>query len=532
MDTQNQETQNITLKEIVKKEYLKCAIDCEYFLRKYCYIQVPNKGRQLFDLYDYQVTTLDDFQTHRYNIALKSRQLGLSTLVAGYSLWKMLFHSDEQILVIAIKQDVAKNLVTKVKFMHDLLPSWLSGTLIEDNKLNLAFSNGSGIKATATSDDAGRSEALSLLIIDEAAFIDQAEEIWTAAQATLSTTGGDAILISTPNGMGNFYHRIWQGAEADENDFNQILLDWRIHPERDQAWADDQLRQLGDLQFAQEHGCSFIFSGNTVIEGAIIQFYKETFMQDPVEKQGFDNNFWIWEVPDYTTTYIVCADVARGDGEDFSTIHVIDVEASTQVAEYKGKLPPKDFGNLLVEVATKYNDGILIVDNSTIGWTALQQVIDREYKNLFYMSKDLKYIDTMRQVTNKPYSEEKKMIPGFTISQRTRPLIIAKLESYMREQSIIVRSKRTITELETFIWKNGKAQAMDGYNDDLTIALAIGLWVRDTAMRLQSEGIELHKNMIKNIYSTQTKAVFTNHGKKDPWTQDIMGEPEDLRWLL
>ena len=160
------------LKDIIKKEYLKCALDCEYFLRKYSYIQVPNKGRQLFELFDYQAEALHAFQDHKYNILLKGRQIGISTLVAGYSLWRMLFKRDEQILVIAIKQEVAKNLVTKVKFMHQLLPVWLRGDLVEDNKLTLRFGNGSTIKATATRESAGRSEALSLLILDEAAFID------------------------------------------------------------------------------------------------------------------------------------------------------------------------------------------------------------------------------------------------------------------------------------------------------------------------------------------------------------------------
>ena len=522
------------LKDIIKKEYLKCALDCEYFLRKYSYIQVPNKGRQLFDLFDYQAEALHAFQDHRYNILLKGRQIGISTLVAGYALWRMLFKRDEQILVIAIKQDVAKNLVTKVKFMHQLLPVWLRGDLIEDNKLTLRFGNGSTIKATATRESAGRSEALSLLIIDEAAFIDGADEIWTASQATLSTTGGSAVLVSTANGVGNFFHKTWTESEAGENDFHRTLYDWTVHPDRDEDWAEEQLRQMGELRFAQEHGASFIFSGNTVISADILEFYKQTFVQEPIQVRGFDNNLWVWQQPDYTKSYIVSADVARGDGEDYSTFHVIDVDASEQVAEYKGKITPKDFGNLLVAVATEYNDAIIIPDNSNIGWTTIQQIIDREYRNLFYMSKDLQYIDTLHQMTNKHYSEEKKMVPGFTISQKTRPLLIAKLEAYMREQSIIIRSSRMMTELDTFIWKNGKAEALGGYNDDLTLALAIGLWVRDTALRLRLEGIELNKQMLNNISGKYTKAVFTSDSQKekDAWEIDVGQEKEDIRWLL
>jgi len=155
------------LREKIKEEFKKCAIDPSYFLSKYSYIQHPIRGRVLFDLYHYQKNALKEFEKHNYNIVLKGRQIGISTLVAGYALWLMLFHKDKNVLVIATKQETAKNLVTKVKFMHDNLPVWLRGSVITNNKLSLQFSNGSQIKAVASSPDAGRSEALSLLILDE-----------------------------------------------------------------------------------------------------------------------------------------------------------------------------------------------------------------------------------------------------------------------------------------------------------------------------------------------------------------------------
>ena len=139
-----------SLKQVIKEEYAKCAKDSVYFMRKYCMIQHPTKGKIPFDLYDFQEDVLSDFQKERYNIILKARQLGLSTLTAGYSLWLMLFHQDKNVLVIATKQEVAKNLVTKVRVMHDNLPSWLKGKCIEDNKLSLRFGNGSQIKAVSS----------------------------------------------------------------------------------------------------------------------------------------------------------------------------------------------------------------------------------------------------------------------------------------------------------------------------------------------------------------------------------------------
>jgi len=516
----------------IKGEYKKCAESPAYFLNKYAYVQHPIRGKIPFRLYKYQTTTLDEYEGNTNTIVLKARQIGFTTLTAGYATWMLLFHRDKTILVIATKKDTAKNLVTKVKYLHTNLPSWLRGKLTVDNKLSLEFANGSSIKAVAATDDAGRSEALSLLILDEAAFIENAGEIWKAASSTLST-GGKAIILSTPNGMGNFFHKMWMAATNKQNDFHTIMWDWTVHPDRDQAWRDRQTELLGPDAAAQEHDASFIFSGNTVIHPEIIQFYRTTHEKEPIGIRGFDSNLWVWEYPRSDASYILAGDVARGDGEDYSAFHVIDVEQSVQVAEYVGKLSTKDFGNMMVAVATEYNDALIIPDNSSIGWNAIQQIIDRGYPNLFYMSKDLKYVDVEQQLDGDINSDERRMVPGFTISQRTRPLIIAKFESYMRENSIIIQSSRFISELETFIWKNGKAEALDGYNDDLVIAMCIGLWVRDTALRLRSEGIELNKSLIAHMQKNVVDPIMIPRNVADPYHMPIInGYSEDLRWLL
>ena len=289
---------------------------------------------------------------------------------------------------------------------------------MEDNKLSLRLQNGSQIKAIASSADAGRSEALSLLIFDEAAFIDDIDEIWVAAQSTLST-GGACIALSTPNGVGNWFHKIWLGAEESTNPFNTIRLHWTVHPERDQKWRDEQEKLLGTKKAAQECDCDFVSSGETVIEPELLMFYKETYVIPPIEKGGFDGNLWKWEHADYSKSYMVVADVARGDGADYSTCHVIDIVNSVQVAEYRGKVDTKDFGNFLVALSTEYNDSLLVIENANIGWATIQQVIDRGYKNLFYMSKDLKYIDIQHQMTNRYRSEERGLVAGFSTTSKT-----------------------------------------------------------------------------------------------------------------
>lgn len=155
------------IKEVIKLEYRKCFQDPVYFMKKYCVIQHPQKGKVNFNLYPYQEDTLRAVSIHDYSIILKSRQLGISTLCAAYSLWYMTFFSDKNIMVLATKQEVAKNLVTKVRVMYDNLPSWLKVPSVEDNKLSLRLKNGSQIKASTTNTDSGRSEALSMLIVDE-----------------------------------------------------------------------------------------------------------------------------------------------------------------------------------------------------------------------------------------------------------------------------------------------------------------------------------------------------------------------------
>ena len=522
-----------SLKDIIKLEYQKCAADPVYFMKKYCMIQHPVRGKIPFHLYPFQENTLTQFKDNRYNIILKSRQTGISTLTAGFALWKMLFNQDFNVLVIATKQEVAKNLVTKVRVMNQYLPSWLKQTTVEDNKLSLRYSNGSQIKATSAASDAGRSEALSLLVFDEAAFIDNIEEIWISAQSTLST-GGNAIILSTPNGVGNFFHRTWVSAEDGTNGFNTIRLHWTVHPERNKAWRDEQQILLGPKGAAQECDCDFVSSGDSVIDPQLLMFYRESFVQEPLEKTGFDGNLWKWEYPDYQKSYMVVADVARGDSTDYSAAQVIDIVNSVQVAEYKGKLDTKDFGNFLVSLATDYNEALLVIENANIGWAVIQQVIDRGYKNLFYMSKDLKYVDVEHQMHNKFRAEERGMVAGFSTTSKTRPLIISKLDDYFREKSITIRSNRLIEELFTFIWNNNRAEAMRGYNDDLVMALSIALWVRDTALRLRQEGIDLTIKSLGGIQQQVQESGFYGGSSMDenPWSMKVGNQQEDLTWLI
>ena len=524
-----------TLKDIIKEEYAKAAKNPIHFMKKYAKIQHPTKGKILFELYPFQDDVISDFEKNRYNIILKSRQLGISTLIAGYSLWLMLFNQDKNILVVATKQETAKNLVTKVRVMYDNLPSWLKTGVQEDNKLSLRFNNGSQIKAVSAAADSARSEALSLLIIDEAAFIEGIDKIWASAQQTLAT-GGSAIINSTPNGVGNFYHKKWVDAKLGQGGFHGIELLWNCHPERDQSWRDEQDILLGPRMAAQECDGNFLSSGRSVIDGEIIKWYEETYVSEPKEKRGSEDSLWIWDYPENTKNYVVVADVARGDGNDYSAFLVLDVKNLEQVAEYKGKIDTKTYGNMLVSISTEYNDALLVVENANIGWAVIQQIIDRGYPNLYYTYKDDGYVDPTIHIS-KGYDlkDKSQMVPGFTTSSKTRPLLISKLETYFRERSIIIKSARLAEELYVFIWNGSRAEAQSGYNDDLTISFAIGLWVRDTALKLREDGLlktRLSLEYINKSTIIHNSAYSSIGSPQESWKMKINGSNEDLTWLI
>jgi len=258
-------------KKIQMQEVLKCGTDARYFINNYVKISHPMKGVINFDTFPFQDECLEIFQSNRFAIVNKSRQLGLSTVSAAYSLWMGIFRKQKFIGVIATKLKTAQLFIRKVRDMYMSLPGWLvMPSVTGDSKSHLEFSNGSRIEASATSVDAFRGAALSLLIVDEAAHVEGIEELWLALWPTLST-GGSAILISTPAGVGSFFHKMWKAANDGDNDFIPIELPWDVHPERDEEWYIKERRQLiearGERGVAQELLCLTANTNIVTIDG-------------------------------------------------------------------------------------------------------------------------------------------------------------------------------------------------------------------------------------------------------------------------
>lgn len=250
------------------------------------------------------------------------------------------------------------------------------------------------------------------------------------------------------------------------------------------------------------HNCQFATSGDTVISNEILEKLDKQSIMDPLQKMHRDE-LWIWRFAQNKENYILSADVARGDGSDFSAFQILSIQKNEQVAEYKGKISTVEFGQLIVRIAKMYNNALVVVENASIGWAVLQEIINQGYKNLYYHKKDYKYIDPelhskIRQSKN---FDRQKDIVGFTTSSRTRPLIIERMITIIQNNEFIIHSKRLLNQFWTFIWLNGKQQAMRGYNDDLVMALAIGIWVRNTAYIINKEARAFAKTRLASINS-------------------------------
>ena len=469
------------------KEIIKCGKEPVYFFNKYCKIQHATRGTLPFNTYPFQDDCVKQFNDNRFNVIVKSRQLGLSTLVAAYAVWLAIFYKDKNVLVIATKLAVAQNFIRKVKFAIRSLPPWLlMPEIISNNKQSLEFSNGSIIKAVPTSEDAGRSEALSLLIVDEAAFVRNFDDLWMGLYPTLST-GGRAIVLSTPNGVGGQYYDIYTQAENNDNDFNAIKLPWDVHPERGDDWFDKETKNMTKRQIAQELLCDFQASGETFLAQRELEKLMMS-IRNPVERWGPSNNVWVWKYYQQGNRYVISADVSRGDSSDFSTFHVIDTNESEVVCEFKGKVPPDQFAIVLMEASKRYNKAVICPESNTYGYAVLMKLKELKCQEI-YFEKEKDRISAL-------YGDGSIGKAGFSTQGPSRSKILTKMEEVIRNNQIKIHSSRFYEEMKTFVWKGSKPQAMRGKHDDLVMSLAIGLWLYDTSNFHSKSSSDINKAML------------------------------------
>jgi hypothetical protein len=513
----------------LRDEIVRCGRDPVYFIKTYVKIQHPKRGLIPFMLFDYQEKLVEDYEKHRFNVILKSRQIGISETTAAYATWLILFHRNKNVLVMATKADTAKNIIKKVRTALKKLPDWLLiADVLTDNKLSVELSNGSQIKAIASSEDAGRSEAVSLLIVDEAAFVKNFDELWTGLLPTVSA-GGNVIVLSTPNGVGNKFERIYTESTEGKNDFHNTKLMWWVHPERISDLADDPDRpgfktsswyrneikaaNMSERDIAQELECNFNASGETFLSPALIDEI-ERGLVEPIDRSHWDRNIWTWWLPKKESRYFIAADVARGDGRDYSAAMVFDTENMWECAEYYGKIPVEEYAHLLVDLGHKYNNALIVIENNNVGLACLEHVRLAGYENVYYSRKgDGKNGEAVHSAWGASTDD---LVIGFTMSPKVRPLVFSKLEELLRNTAAYFPSKRLHHEAKTFIWEGGKPVAMKGYNDDLMCAAAIGCWIKDTFISPGEQAASLAGRLIENIKMNSHNNVQIVGASKNP----------------
>lgn len=327
-----------------------------------------------------------------------------------------------------------------------------------------------------------------------------------------SNTGGKAILISSPNGVGNLFHRIWDGAEKGTNNFKAIELPWTVHPERDQEWFEKQRSAIiaaqGERGVKQELLCQFNGSGDTFISGEVMDIL-ESRVEPPKFKHEKYHHAWIWKEPVPGHKYVISADIARGNAEDYSTFCIIDIDEEEVVSDYRNKIDPVKFAEVLSDLGNMYNQAIIAPELNSYGLLTAKELKDIGYQNLFYEKYQRNAHMTAREI---PEDE----LPGIVTSAKNRSPFLAKFESVLMNGSIRIYSKRLVEELKTFVWRAGKAQAQKGYNDDLIMAYAIAVNLFENTGKQKYSEDELRMAMFLGMSRT-TKGLSS-------WTGDPTGE--------
>ena len=503
-------------KNFIRDELIKCGRNPIHFIDTYCKVQHKTRGLVPFKLYPFQKDVMRAFREHEYVIICKSRQVGMSTLSAAYVCWMMMFQADRSILVMANKQGSAALFLKKVRLAYECLPNWMKdkNTVVTDSKLEFELKNRSKIKAVATTADAARGEALSLLIVDEAAIIDNMDETWTSIYPALSTGNDDknkisgvrCIVLSSPFGQSNWFHKTFVGAELEQNNFHPIKLPWFVHPEYDQKWFENETKNFSEKQIKQEYECSFLGSGDTVIQASDIEWLK-SLIQEPIAKIGYQKKLWLYEHYNSEDTYFISADVSRGDSNDFSTFHIFNATTDKVIGEFQALITTDLFAGVLMAAGGMFGNCMIVVEDASFGHAVLENLKREKYENIFYKKRQQSLLN---EYVNYKYAIfDSDATAGFSTNASSRPLMIGKLEEMIRNKRIKFFSERFLNEIETFVWKDMKPQAAKGYNDDLVMAAAIGTVVLDTVfMSVRKKDSKSNLSMMPMIYSSKKTFDF------------------------
>ena len=464
-------------------EWRRCCNDERYFLEKYWKIRVPGKGLVSFKLRDAQVEVLESWNSNRYTIALKARQIGFSTLVAAHVAWLAIFHPDRFVVMLSRTERDAQKLLLKSKTGWKGLPQWLldrAPKLVDNNLQKMTWDNGSIIESLPSASDPARGEAVDGVVVDEWAFLPNAEEAWASIEP-ITDIGGVVIGISTANGSGNFFHHFYTAAKSGKSQFKAIFYPWSAVSERDDAWYRSKAASMLEWQLHQEYPRDdiecFIKSGNPVFNvdaelGGAVPADRTGFLLHipPSEKhQEFrdgDGPLRVWEMPQLNTKYVIGADVAEGlEHGDYSSAHVINVRTGKVAAVWHGHVAPDLFGSeVLWHLGWFYNAALIGCEVNNHGLTTCTALRDRSYPNIYWrVSLDERTMKQHRKI-------------GWRTQSNTKPLMIDELAKAMRDE-LLVEDERTLGEMQTFV-RDADGKMHGSPFDDMVISLAIANQMR------------------------------------------------------
>ena len=473
---------NFTEKEL--QEYIKCMNDPAYFARTYLKVVHLDKGLVNFDLYPYQEKMFDHFNENRFSIVLACRQSGKSISSVGYILWYAIFKPEQTIAVLANKGATAREMLSRVTLMLENLPFFLQPGCKALNKGSIEFSNNSRIVAAATSGSSIRGMSVNLLFLDEFAFVENAAEFYTSTYPVVSSgTTSRVIITSTANGLGNIYHKLWEGAVQGTNEYKPFRVDWWDVPGRDEEWKRQTVSNTSELQFDQEFGNNFLGTGNTLISGEILLGLKAT---EPLVRQ---ESIRTYERPQEGHDYIMTVDVAKGRGQDYSTFNVIDITQRPfkQVCVYQDNMiSPLLFPDIIHKYAKTYNDAYVIIESNDQGAVVCNGLYyDWEYENMFVES------------------SLKANALGATMTKKVKRIGCSNIKDLVEQKKLDIVDGETIIEMSTFVAKGTSYEASDNNHDDLMMNLVMFGWFAATDMFMNLTDI----NFKQMLYADRMQAI-------------------------
>jgi len=471
--------QDWTQEEVL--EYAKCMKDPSYFCRTYVKVVHLDKGLVNFDLYPYQEKMFEHFQDNRFSIVLACRQSGKSISSVGYLLWYSLFHPEKTIAILANKGATAREMLARVTLMLENLPFFLQPGCKALNKGSIEFSNNSRILAAATSGSSIRGMSVNLLFLDEFAFVENAAEFYTSTYPVISSGKDTKVIItSTANGIGNMYHKIWEGAVQKTNEFKPFTVNWWDVPGRDEEWKRQTISNTSQLQFDQEFGNTFFGTGDTLIRAETLLELRAI---NPISYyEGGD--VLIYSEPIKNHEYIMLVDVAKGRGQDYSTFNVIDITERPfkQVAVYRNNtISPILYPDIIYKYATVYNQAYVVIESNDQGSVVCNGLYhDLEYENVHVES------------------ATKANAIGIEMNRKVKRLGCSGIKDLLEERKLQVYDENTVLEISTFISRGQSYEASDGNHDDLMMNLVMFGYFVSTQMFNDMTDINLKQMMFEN----------------------------------